>query len=81
MERELAAVAEQVGRPKAAVIREALGEYLARQHRGSRRLGFAAIGGSGRSDTAQRHEELLAQEETSADRRRISPPGYLPRQR
>ncbi len=81
MERDLAAVAEQEGRPKAALIRQALGEYLARQHRGNRRLGFAAIGASGHRDTAERHEELLWQEEASPARSGIAPTGYLPRKR
>ncbi len=82
MERDLTALAEQEGRPKAALVREALGEYLARQQRGGRRLGFAAIGGSGRGDTAERHEELLWQEEEGAAARPAIPPtGYLPRKR
>ena len=79
MERDLAALAEREGRPKAALVREALGEYLARQHRGSRRLGFAAIGGSGRHDTAERHEEALWREEDGSEPPSIAPTGYLPR--
>ena len=80
MERELKALAEQEGRPKAALVREALGEYLARRHRGGRRLGFAAIGGSGRHDTAERHEEVLWREQASSESSTTLPAGYLPRE-
>lgn len=81
MERELVAQAERERRPKAALVREAVGEYLARRQRGRRELGFAAIGRSGRGDTAERHEELLWQGEAPADGPRQPPPGYLPPRR
>lgn len=83
MERELAALAEQQDRPRAALVREALGEYLARHHRGGRRLGFAAIGGSGRRDTAASHDEILwggAGDEEPSPGGGVPPAGYLPRQ-
>ncbi len=58
-ERDLKALAERQGRPKAALVREAIREYLARNRPTGSRLGFVAAGRSGRSDVAERHEELL----------------------
>ena len=60
LERELQALARRHGRPVAALVREAVAQYVAgfRSNR-VERLGFIAVAGSGRSDTAERHEELL----------------------
>ena len=64
LERELRALAHRLDRPAAALVREAVERYVvtARQG-GSRRLGFVAIGRSGHADTADRHEDLLWQEQ------------------
>ena len=57
---DLRVLAHQQGRPVADMVREAVAEYVAREKAGRRRkLGFVAIGASGRSDTAERHEELV----------------------
>jgi hypothetical protein len=60
LERELRLLAQEDGRPSAALVREALESYVASRQRGRRSSpGFVAIGRSGRSDVAERHEELL----------------------
>src|SRR6185503_1927276 len=55
LERELQALARRLGRPMAALVREAVAQYVAsaREH-GSARLGFIAAGRSGRADIADR---------------------------
>lgn len=60
LERELQALARRSGRPVAALVREAVEQYVvaARAERPAR-LQFIAAGRSGRSDVASRHEELL----------------------
>ena len=62
LERELQALARRSGRPMAAIVREAVAQYVAadRERRPSR-LGFVASGRSGRRDIAERHEDLLFQ--------------------
>lgn len=63
LERDLHAIARRQKRPLASVVREALHGYV---HREVRRRGpglrFTGIGASGRSDTAERHEERLFRE-------------------
>lgn len=62
-ERDLQALARQQSRPVASLVREAVAAYIAtRQPEGAARPGFIAIGSSGRSDVAERHEELLWQD-------------------
>jgi len=78
LERELQALARRRGRPMAAIVREAVAQYVAadRERRPSR-LGFVASGRSGRRDIAERHEDLLFQADppaTPARPRRRSPP-------
>lgn len=58
LERELQLYARRAGRPAAAVVREALHTYLARQAAPGL-PSFAAEFDSGRSDTADRHEDVL----------------------
>ena len=60
LERELQALARREGRPMAALVREAVAQYIAaaRPKAGSG-PGFMAVGRSGRADVAERHEELL----------------------
>jgi hypothetical protein len=60
LQRELSALARQQARPAAALVREAIGQYVASRKASSPRvLTFVGVGGSGRSDTAETHEELL----------------------
>jgi hypothetical protein len=57
---DLKALARQQGRPVADMIREALANYVTREKEKARRpLRFMAIGRSGATDTAERHEELV----------------------
>ena len=48
----------------ASIVREALTEYLAGGKPRQRRLGFAALGRSGRHDTSEKIDEILAREWT-----------------
>ena len=62
-ERELDFLAQRRGEPKATLVREAIGEYLVRRRDApGTALAFVGIGRSGRSDIADRHEELLFRE-------------------
>jgi hypothetical protein len=57
---DLKALAREQGRPVADVVREALVEYVARaKAKPRRRLRFLALGASGATDTAERHEDLV----------------------
>lgn len=62
LERDVKALAERQGRTTASVVREALAEYVVRQRVRRPALSFTAVGRSGRSDVAERHEEILFQE-------------------
>lgn len=59
LERDLQLYARRENRPVASVVREALAEYLAARRTKSALPSFTGIGRSGRSDIAERHEELL----------------------
>ena len=60
LQRELAALARKQARPAAALVREAVGQYVVAQKAASpTTLSFVAVGGSGRTDTAELHEEML----------------------
>ena len=60
LEGDLRAIARRRQVAVAEVVREALGDYAARaKKRPATRPGFIAAGASGRSDVAERHEELL----------------------
>ncbi len=59
LERDLQLYARSERKPVAFVVREALAEYLAARQPASAMPSFVGIGQSGRSDTAERHEELL----------------------
>lgn len=59
LERDLQLYARSERKPVAFVVREALVEYLAARQPASALPSFVGIGQSGRSDTAERHEELL----------------------
>jgi hypothetical protein len=57
---DLRALARRQQRPVAALVREAVEQYVvAGRQAGPARPGFVAIGRSGFRDTAERHEELL----------------------
>ena len=59
LERDLQLYAQSARKPVAAVVREALVEYLADRRPESALPSFVGVGRSGRSDIAERHEELL----------------------
>lgn len=59
LERDLQLYASREGKPTAAIVREALAEYMTRRRPAGRLPSFAGAFASGRSDTAERHEELL----------------------
>jgi hypothetical protein len=60
LERDLQLYARQERKPVASVVREALVEYLAARRAASSALpSFIGVGDSGRTDLAERHEELL----------------------
>jgi len=62
LERELQLHAAREGRSTASVVREALSEYVAQRRTPGKLPSFAGAFSSGRSDTAERHEELLFRE-------------------
>ena len=59
IERDLHLYARRERRPAASIVREAIAAYIARGHGGSPLPSFAGAFDSGRTDTAERHEELL----------------------
>jgi predicted transcriptional regulator len=59
LERDLQLFARRAGKPTAAVVREALAAYLAERAGSDGLPSFAASFDSGRSDTAERHDEIL----------------------
>lgn len=72
LEREMRSMAESRGKPVASLVREALGRYVAFETKRRPPLRFLAAGRSGKSDTAERHEELLFRD--------LTPHGKSPRQ-
>lgn len=61
--RELRLWAERERCSVASLIRQAIARQLAEREAASLNLGFLAAGRSGRSDIAERHEELLWQDD------------------
>lgn len=59
LERDLQLYARREGKPAAAVVREAIAEYIANGRSGRKLPSFAAAYDSGHTDTAERHEALL----------------------
>jgi post-segregation antitoxin (ccd killing protein) len=60
VDQELRALARRKGVPVSALVRESLSRYVTEQKRGQKfALRFLGEGHSGRSDVAERHEELL----------------------
>jgi hypothetical protein len=59
LERDLQLYARREGKPAAAVVREAVAEYIVRKQPVTRLPSFAGAFDSGHTDTAERHDELL----------------------
>jgi hypothetical protein len=59
LERDLQLYAQRRNKPVAWVVREALASYLAAERSETRVPSFVGVGDSGRTDVADRHEELL----------------------
>ena len=67
LERDLQAIARQEKRPVASLVREALAAYITnRKPTAAPALSFVGAGASGRSDIAERHEDLLWRKERGA---------------
>ena len=73
LEKELQVLARERGTPVAALVREALALYIARAQ-DAPALSFIGAGASGRSDVAERHEELLWREPHGASKRTSAAP-------
>jgi predicted transcriptional regulator len=82
LERDLQLYARRTGKPTAAVVREALAAYIAREQPATVLPSFASAFDSGFTDTAERHEELLFRHLSPhapaspkrVERRRAAPP-------
>jgi hypothetical protein len=59
LERDLQLYARRERKPAASIVREAIAAYIVRGGHGSSLPSFAGAFDSGRTDTADRHEELL----------------------
>jgi hypothetical protein len=59
LERDLQLYARRVGKPTAAVVREALAAYIAGKQPSVALPSFTGAFDSGHTDTAERHDELL----------------------
>lgn len=59
LERDLQLYARRAQTPVASVVREAIAEYLTARQPKSMLPSFTGIANSGRTDTAERHEEQL----------------------
>jgi predicted transcriptional regulator len=82
LERELQALARRDGRPMAALVREAVAQYVAAARPArSAGPGFVAVGRSGRSDVAEKHEEFLFTEEAAPAARKPRGSRTVPRRR
>jgi len=59
VEADLQALARRQQRPVAALVREAVAQYVVAERQAlPSKLGFVAIGRSGTSDTAERHDRI-----------------------
>src|SRR5438034_528466 len=79
LERDLQLYARREGKPTAAVVREALAAYLADRRPARALPSFAGAFASGRTDTADRHEDILF--ETLAPHTDAVTPAKAPRAR
>jgi hypothetical protein len=59
LERDLQLYARRTGKPAAAVVREAIAEYIAGGRAPAVLPSFTGVFDSGHTDTAERHEDLL----------------------
>src|SRR5256885_8883804 len=59
LERDLQLYAKREGRPAAAVVREAIAEYIADRHPRTKLPSFTGAFSGPYTDTAERHEELV----------------------
>jgi predicted transcriptional regulator len=59
LERDLQLLANRERKPTAAVVREALAEYVAKRKPSRALPSFVGAFASGRTDLSERHEELL----------------------
>ena len=62
LERELQLYAKREGKPTAAVVREAIAEYIAEGRSRTKLPSFTGAFDGPYTDTAERHEELLFKE-------------------
>ena len=81
LERDLQLYAQRKRKPMAWVVREALAAYLANERSVVRVPSFVGVGDSGRSDTAERHEELLWTEPHRGSRLRRPKPSRARRRK
>lgn len=62
---ELKEIAREERKTLASVVREATALYVSEKRKKKRKLSIIGIGSSGRSDVAEKHEELLWKKEKS----------------
>lgn len=62
LEHHVRRLAAQQGRSAENLLREAVAEYVLRHRRKVQQPSFVAAGRSGRSDIAERHEEIIESE-------------------
>jgi hypothetical protein len=80
VERDLRLFAERQGRSTASVVREALVQWVDAQREARvPRPGFVAMGRSGHTDTAERHEALVFDGLEPHDAKGGRPPASRPR--
>ncbi len=56
---EIKEISKEENRSVAAIVREAMENYIKQKRQKKKRLSFIGIGSSDRKDIAERHEELL----------------------
>jgi predicted transcriptional regulator len=79
LERDLQLYARRTGRPSASVVREAIAVFISREASPVALPSFAGAFDSGRTDTADSHEELLFDGLTPHTRPRPRPKRRVPR--
>ena len=61
---EIRDISMEEGRSVAAVVRDAMEDYIKKKRTAKKKLSFIGIGDSGRKDIAERHEEILWTEDS-----------------
>lgn len=61
--KEIKEISKEENKSVAGVIREAMENYIQQKRQTTRKLSFIGAGNSGRRDIAEKHENLLWQEE------------------